>query len=481
MNPGASCRSRRRVSLPVLCLLLAQAACFSERPFPMRAGDVVRPSADPPPAADTRAWLESAHRRLRHLLPPGERPALLSADLVAPETGRPIDVFGHFRIDPASLESLFGNYFGLLHSAQLTGGDNPHDQLHWPGYDDVWIDVSPGIALSGRFGRAGGPPAAKADCIVILPGLFGHNGVHRTRDLANALRACGLHALALEPRGHGKTDLRQPSVYYTFGTLETQDLLAVSEWLQRRPEVGRTGLVGFCWGANQALIAAWYDNRPPAHPGISPALAPHLLEPSARPHFEAGIIAFSPVLRFEEIIEALEPPRSPFDRPVLASLQSTIRARMMLKNHPRPDGSLRRVIEAEFARSPLSYPGSVPDALDFLRLTPHRGRPDGDKLAHLRVPVLIVQAANDPLARAQDVADLLARTPNPRLAALVLPGGGHIGFAAYARAYYFSLVAAFFDPRSGPAARPAAADSGSRPTAARAAGAAARRHTAPPP
>ena len=68
------------------------------------------------------------------------------------------------------------------------------------------------------------------------------------------------------------------------------------------------------------------------------------------------------------------------------------------------------------------------------------------------VPVLIVQAANDPLISAQDQADFTARTSNPNVAALILPGGGHIGFAAYCRAYYFSLIFNFFDAQSGPRA-----------------------------
>jgi predicted alpha/beta-fold hydrolase len=164
-------------------------------------------------------------------------------------------------------------------------------------------------------------------------------------------------------------------------------------------------------------------------------------------------MAFSPVLRFEEIIDAMDPERSIFCNPVLTNLQSTVQKRVQLKGHdhypgfdPRAYvGSLRKLIDYEFARSEMSYPGCVADVMQFCRFLPYKGLPDGDKLASARIPVLIVQAANDPLECAQDAADLIAKTPNPNLAVVVLAGGGHVGFAAYARAYYFSLIVNFFD------------------------------------
>ena len=90
--------------------------------------------------------------------------------------------------------------------------------------------------------------------------------------------------------------------------------------------------------------------------------------------------------------------------------------------------------------------------LTYLRLLPYGSKPSGDKLQCAGVPVLIVQAANDPLISAQDLADLIARLSNPNVAALILRGGGHVGFAAYCRAYYFSLIFSFFDAKAGPRA-----------------------------
>jgi len=369
-------------------------------------------------------------------------------------SGRPVDVYAHFQLDPAGLDSFFSNASGLIYSARLTGTDfrgNP-PKLHWKNHEEVWIPVREGLALHGELALAQRDGRViDTDCVVIIPGLLGHNDIHRLKDLADALRAAGFHALLLELCGHGQTNTRFPAIHYNFGTLEAADLLAVSEWLQNRPHVRRTGLIGFCWGANLALLAAWYDGRAEVHSSISDRLAARLRPVSAKRHFEAGVIAFSPVLRFEDIIDALETEQSGWRHPALAHLQDTICRRMKLKGFPNPSGSLFTLINDEFARSALDYPGAVEDGLDFLRLMPHRGRSDGDKLADCRVPVLIVQAANDPVAPAQDVADLCARVDNRNVAGLILPNGGHVGFAAYARSYYFSLAANFFDVKSGPA------------------------------
>ena len=87
----------------------------------------------------------------------------------------------------------------------------------------------------------------------------------------------------------------------------------------------------------------------------------------------------------------------------------------------------------------------------MLRLVAYRQQPAGDKLDSARMPVLIVHGADDPLIPAQDIADLMASVRNPRVAAVVLPSGGHVGFAGYSPRYYLSLIINFFDPIRGAA------------------------------
>lgn len=422
----------------------------------MQPGDVVHAAAASRSAelVTTRTWLAETHGELAYLLPRDDAPALLDRDFTRPD-GRSVDVYHHFGMDPRKLSMVLFNLEGLLHSARAFAGPYGGNAVaSWPDFGEVWIPVSDQISLCGRLGvaRAADGTAVSADCIVILPGLLADNSVKRNADLASALVNAGHHVLALEPRGHGQTDIRYPHVGDDFGVLSVGDLVLVSEWLEALPFVRRTGLVGFCWGGNQALLASWFDARGENDPSIAPNLAPYLRPLSPRRHFEAGIIAISPVLGFESLIELLERPWTMLSRPELATVQSIIRDRMTYKRHPEISGSLRKLIGFEITKCGVNDLNIVADGLRFLRFLPYRDQPAPKKLDKARVPVLIVHGANDPLGSAQDVADLVAGEPNPNVAALILAGGGHNGFAAYARSYYFSLIINYFDARSGAAA-----------------------------
>jgi len=470
-------RTRLRTALVLAGAALIQippwAGCVREGSFPIETDAIVAPHSAGPAASsgDVRRWLRQAHARLSHLLPTADPPALLTEDLVR-HSASSFAVFPHFGLQPWALKIVPFNYFGLLNSAQSIARGTGHASAQdpWPGFEDVRIPIRPGLHLAGRLSLAEqGGRKLHADCIVVLPGFLGDNTVNRTRNLAEALRVLGHHVLAVEPRGHGRTEAEQPHVPYTWATLETGDLMAVDEWLRTWPQVRRVGLVGFCWGANAALLAAWYDGlgslgpRAAANnPDIRPLFA-RLVRPVTSPrHFDAGVIAFCPVLRFEEIIDQLDSPRPILLDLALGPLQETVRRRCAYKNHAEVTGSLRKLIQFELDRSELASPTALEDGLQFLRFLPQKGRPVTDKLNLARVPVLIVAAANDPLTSAQNVADLfagqgitaypagqspetgLAPLTNPKVAALILAGGGHCGFAPYARAYYYSLIAAFF-------------------------------------
>lgn len=441
-----------------LCMLicLLTVGCFSERSFPMRSGDLVLidppPHHSPGPAA--RPWLVYAHARLKRLLPAHRDSALLTDDLGTAD--HPTDVFSYFKLDPRRLHTLLYNCTAISQTAQAAGAEPYIDRRPpaWPGFEDVWVPVAPEVQLAARLGfalQADGTPRA-ADCIVLLPGLLGDNGVLRTRDIACALRTAGFHVLALEQRGHGQTEARYPNIPYTWGAFETGDLLAVSEWLQDMPQVRRTGLVGFCWGANHALVAAWEDGRRDDDPDAAAPRMRAMQRPhSPRRHYEAGIIAYSPVLRFENLIEASTRDWTMLQHPVYNAMQETICDRAVRKHFPEATRSFRKVIEFDAMRAASYYEGAVDDGIDYVRLMPHGNKRVGPKLAAARVPVLIVHGSNDPLAPAQDVADFLSPLQNPNVAAVILPGGGHVGFAPHSRAYFYSLMINFFDPQRGPA------------------------------
>lgn len=435
--------------------LTVLSGCFVEQTFPMRSRDYirVRHNATTRPMSP-RQWLVATHKALEHLLPRHKSPPLLTDDLTD-ETGNPVDVMKHFDRDPSRLQSVFHNFWGLESSAQSAGAffDENDPPKRWPGFEEVRIPISDTFETYGWLGLAkDGDTIRKADCIVVLTGLFGHNGVQRTRDISKALLKTGYHVLAYENRGYGLTDLHHPDVAYTWGVLTTCDLMMVSDWLEDKPYIRHTGLAGYCWSANQALLAAWYENCEPDHISITPKMAEYLTPLPERRRFRAGIIAVSPTLRFEELIDKLDVPRNFLIDPAFRSLQLIIEHRTKRKRYPEFSSSLRKLIEFETFRSEVDYPDAIPDGLRFLRFLPYKGKPAGDKLEQARMPVLILHASDDPMATAQEVADFIAGCDNRNVAAQMLYGGGHLGNAHYSRPYYFSIIMNFFDPVYGAAA-----------------------------
>jgi len=443
--------ARARI-LPVL--LLMSGCVFSEHSYPYdpRTRVVIASAAQPSQGRLTcRQWLARAGPQLAPLLPPHRKTALLTEQLVTLE-GRPADVVAHFEIKTDRLESIFVNFLGLAYSAQAIMPRSPLKPAPpWEGFEDVWVPVREDLQLAGRLGwaRDAAGRVTDADCIVIVPGIRGDNNILRVRDLALALRQNGFHVLTVEFRGTGMTDRRFPKHEYTWGIFETDDLLIVADWLQAKPHVRRTGLIGYSWGANQVILAAWAEGRT-GDEGIPPRLRKVLCPPPRGPRrYEAGMLAFSPILRFEELMDKLQDEQPAWLHPALAGVQRTVRDRMVRKLYPNPCGSIRELIKY----MGIGYDGEVADGLEYVRLLPYKHLPAHDRLGAARMPLLIVHAADDMIAPAQDLADLLATVTNPDVAAILLPSGGHIGFGPYAPAWYYNLILNYFDPAVGAAGR----------------------------
>ncbi len=451
-------RNRTIIGLILLCLCITvlNVGCFAERSFPFRPDRIkLLPPSDQPET--TRQWLRRAHDALVHKLDDDdEELALLTEDMVDAD-GKPIDVMAHFDREDKTLHSVFDNLRGLEHTAQVTGTSESIEEPApaWEGFEDVWIPIADGIRIQGRLGLArdaDGEPK-NASCIILLPGLLGDNMRLRSRDIASGLRDYGFHAISLELRGHGQTEAKHPELAYNFGVLETADLLVVDEWLRSKPYVNKTGIIGFSWSANSALLAPFEDGRPAADPLVAPEIRAAMppVDRSQR-HFEAGAIALSPCLQFENICDALEVQHDYVKNPVYNSMQATVDLRATRKKYPPMGGSLRALITHEFSRSQLNYPDAVADGYTYLRLSPYKDHPFHSKLEHARVPVLIVHGSNDPLAYANEVAEFFSFTKNPNVAGVILNDGGHDGFAAYRRDYIYSLIVNFFSDDRGPVA-----------------------------
>ncbi len=465
---GAKVRNRRasllesslfnpRHSLaPASIFVLALCAgCFSERSFTYDPQDVIPVGykEDHPPR-NVREWTRRAHVELAHLLPYDERRLRpLVTEQLTDASGKPVDVFAHFRKIKSMLHTLIGNLSGISHTAQVTGSTNAtiNPAPPWDGFDDIWVPINDTLSLSARVGwaREGGR-IVEADCIILLPGLLGDNMRKRARDIGAFFTDAGYHVLSLEFRGHGQTHARYPDIPYNYGTLEAGDLIAVARWVEALPHVRETGVVAFSWNANVALLAVWENGRDDDHPSVSPRLKPFLHPRGDQLYFKAGVFCISPVLDFEtNTVDALDHQWPILKNPVLNAVQNTVNWRARLRGYDDVDGSLRRLIHRELVDSGFDYDGFMDDGFDYLRFLPYKGRPSGRKLESARVPVLILHASDDPLAYAQEVADVFAETKNPNVAGIILKGGGHDGFAAYCKDYFYSLMLNFFDTKTG--------------------------------
>ncbi|GJM24912.1 MAG: hypothetical protein DHS20C16_13270 [Phycisphaerae bacterium] len=447
----------------VCITLFGLTGCLSEQSFEVsperihqvKSAEPASKHANPLPSnPPTRKWMTETHAKMSSLLPSPSKPALLTEQNRAAD-GRTINVYDHFGIQKEGLRTLLGNLDGITCTAQSASRasyiDTPPPP--WDGFEEILVPIDDRFELSGRIGYAKrNGEILKTDCIVILPGLFGDNGVQRTRDMAEYLQAAGFHVLALEVRAHGQTEKRHPELYHTWGVLEADDLMHVSDWLEAMPEVSRTGLMGYCWGANIALSTSWYDAVGPQEPLFSDRIRQELTAPHGPRRFRAGIILFSPILGWERLRDELETPRGSLSDPVYHAIQETIRNRMIRKGYENPSGSLQQLIQEEFDHCGVPLPNGVDEAFVLVRFLPYKNKKFYDKLSKVRTPLLFVHGANDPLSPAQEIADLVATTDNPNVASVILPGGGHVGFAAYAKEYYFGLVARFFDPQTGPSA-----------------------------
>ena len=98
-----------------------------------------------------------------------------------------------------------------------------------------------------------------------------------------------------------------------------------------------------------------------------------------------------------------------------------------------------------------TFDASRSDLKHFLEFSRNHWKVGATRMENVRVPLLILNAANDPLATAQGVAELFSRQHNPNIGVILLREGGHIGFTAYSTDYYYSLMLNFFDPATAPA------------------------------
>jgi pimeloyl-ACP methyl ester carboxylesterase len=203
------------------------------------------------------------------------------------------------------------------------------------------------------------------------------------------------------------------------------------------------------------LLAAWIDSDSSMRQRTDSPLYRGLPEMQSVPAFDAGMLLISPAVNLVEYADSLDEPRTTLGSPVRAAFQNRAAARMRERGKART-GNFWAYVRQELERSHwrseyASYPELLAGATEMLDFT----GPGWNRLRTVRAPVLVVQSADDPVVGTPQAAvDLMAMTDNPNCGLILLRDGGHAAFSAAETAYYYSLVCAFFDPASAPAAAP---------------------------
>ena len=446
----------RRLLPPFFLLLpLLAAGCFSERSFEMVPAQLVRMPAGQ--SLSTREWATRMHALAADKLPADRRDGVTTDQLK--EGDVPLNVWQRFHLEPTELDSIFTNLHGIEQSAQVSSPPPVMENGHvkrtlWVGFQAVQVPVGKDQFLFGIMGTPEPDREIPGSFIILTHGLFGSLDGYDIENHAQALRRAGHHVLAIEMRGHGETRCEHPEYAITFGVRESGDLLATTDWLRATHGAMRVGLVCFSLTGYESLLTAWLDGRHAVEEFAGMPLLQELPAHRERAAFDAGMFVVSAPVGIMGVTKDFEHRYSALDGPVKASFQDRVAQR--LHDYGDPAGfSMWDLSRAELMRSglmakPIEFDVAKPDFLRFIDMSADHWRVGAARMENVRVPLLVLSAANDPLATGQSVADLFALQGNPNIGVVLLKEGGHMGFSALSADYYYSLMVNFFDPKTAP-------------------------------
>lgn len=454
-QPARSIRPRRWRSLLVIGCLLPVAGCVS----PPKDPTIVPPTPAQITSPNggrmvTSEWVAATPAWAAPLLPPKARNALYTEALRDRE-GKPIGVFSHFDLKPERLDSIPGNFRGLLDTKRATSpqaGTAPSPP--WEGFVDVVLPFCDGMKPHARLGTPVGK-VIPGSYVVITHGLFGSLEGKGMENNVQMLRREGHHVLAIELRGHGgQTDEPNRNMAMTFGLKETADLLAAARWLKTKHHAKRVGLVTYSVSGFESLLAAWLDAAPlPPEDAARPILK-YARPPAAEPAFNGGMFIISVPVGIQTMSLVLEQRWGTYGAPVKATFQRMVDKRLQGFGEPAPrnmwDFMLAELRRDGWAKAYRSEAKMRSDMEWFLDLQRNNWSAGARRMEAVRTPILFLSAANDPLATGQDVAELFARVNNPNIGVILLNSGGHMGFKSLSADYFYSLMLAFFDPATAP-------------------------------
>jgi uncharacterized protein len=264
--------------------------------------------------------------------------------------------------------------------------------------------------------------------LVLLHGLEGSADAHYMRGIADKAFAVGFNVVRLNQRNCGGTDHLSVGVY---NSGLTADPASVIRELVERDRLPSISVAGYSLGGNVALkLAGEYGSTPP--PQV------------------CAFAAVSPTLDLTACIDALERRSNRlYQQNFLVALKQRIRRKRRLFPDHYSTAPLRRIRSVRQFDDAYTAPMSgYRDAADYyFRASSLR------VAAAIRVPTLIVTAADDPFVPVEPFRDP-AVTGNPAIRFVVTPHGGHCGFVTprngFGDGYWAErVVVAFAKERAG--------------------------------
>ncbi|MGQ7248382.1 hydrolase [Halomonas sp. V046] len=286
---------------------------------------------------------------------------------------------------------------------------NPHLQTLTPrllrprtlGWRSEWFDLPDGdeVELSWVTPE---PPSPTAPLFVLFHGLEGSIASPYARDLLGAAKDMGYRALLMHFRGCGARPNRRPRAYHSGDTGDARVLFEAL--LERYPEAPRFAC-GVSLGGNMLLKL--------------------VAEPEVDALGLSGAIAISAPLDLAACAERLGQGFSRvYERHLLGSLKRKVVERLKCGELPltvdaRTVSRLKRLRDYDdVVTAPLH---GFKDAADY-----YAKASSGPVLGNIRVPTLLLHAADDPFMP----ADIIDRFPerSSLLHMEVARNGGHVGF-----------------------------------------------------
>jgi predicted alpha/beta-fold hydrolase len=245
---------------------------------------------------------------------------------------------------------------------------------------------------------------------LLLHGLEGSSSAHYMKGIADKAWAAGWNVVRLNQRNCGGTEHLSRGLYHSGLTHDPRTVL--SELIER-DRLPALAIAGYSLGGNLALkLAGEFGDEPP---------------PELR-----AVCAVSPTMDLAVCVQALERRANiPYQFNFVRNLKSRMRRKVAA--HPQA-----------FSLDPLRRVWTVRQ-FDEAYTAPHHGFRDASDYYHrasairvvdrIRVPTLILTAANDPFVPVEPFHRDVVRT-NPNVSVIVTADGGHCAFVEAADAHY---------------------------------------------